>query len=169
MRNDDPWTVEEELAGRQQPTPFGRALEQLGVTFIPAHSPQAKGRIERLWGVFQDRLTRELRLAGALDLATANQVLRRFLPDYNRRFGRSPAHAATAWRSAPRALDRLCCFVHERVVSNNNVVQWEGRRFQIPRQPRRFSFAGARVQLVQDLAGRIAVYHGDTKLQVESL
>lgn len=169
VRNDDHWTLQEELAGRQQPTQFGRALQQLGITFIPAHSPQAKGRIERLWGVFQDRLRSELRLAGAVDLATANQVLRRFLPDYNRRFGRAPAHAEKAWRPAPRDLDRICCFIHERIVSNDNVVQWDGRRFQIPPQPRRFSFAGARVQLVQDLAGRIAVYHGDTKLRVESL
>ena len=169
VRNDDHWTLDEQLAGRQQPTQFGRALEQLGVTFIPANSPQAKGRIERLWGVFQDRLRSELRLAGANDLASANRVLRRFLPDYNRRFGRAPAHAEQAWRPAPRDLDRICCFIHERIVSNDNVVQWDGRRFQIPPQPRRFSFAGARVQLYQDLAGRIAVYHGDTKLQVESL
>ncbi len=169
VRNDDHWTLQEELAGRRQPPQFGRALEQLGITFIAALSPQAKGRIERLWGVFQDRLRSELRLAGAADRATANQVLRRFLPDYNRRFGRAPAQAEKAWRAAPRDLDRLCCFLHERIVSNDNVVQWDGRRFQIPPQPRRFSFAGARVQLVQDLAGRIAVYHGDTKLQVEAL
>ena len=169
VRHDGHWTVEEELAGRQQPTQFGRALEQLGVTFLPAHSPQAKGRIERLWGVFQDRLRSELRLAGATDLETANQVRRRFLPDYNRRFGRAPAQAEKAWRAAPHDLDRICCFIHARIVSNDNVVQWNGHRFQIPPQPRRFSFAGARVQLVQDLAGRVAVYHGDTKLQVESL
>ena len=169
VRNDHHWTVAEELAGRQQSTQFGRALEQLGVTFLSAYTPQAKGRIERTWGVFQDRLTSELRLARALDLATANHVLHRFLPGYNRRFGRCPAQATTAWRPVPRELDRICCFVHERVVSNDNVVQWEGRRFQIRPQPRRFSFAGARVQLVQDLAGRIAVYHGDAKLLVASL
>jgi hypothetical protein len=169
VRNDDHWTLDEQLAGRQQPTQFGRALEQLGVTFIPANSPQAQGRSERLWGVFQDRLTSELRLAGANDLASAHRVLRRFLPDYNRRFGRAPAHAEPAWRPAPRDLDRICCFIHERIVSNDNVVQWDGRRFQIPPQPRRFSFAGARVQLYQDLAGRIAVYHGETKLQIETL
>ncbi len=169
VRNDDHWTVEEELAGRQHPTQFGRALEQLGVTFIAALSPQAKGRIERLWGTFQDRLCSELRLAQVVDLASANQVLRRFLPDHNRRFGRAPAQAEKAWRPVPRDLDRICCFIHERIVSNDNVVQWDGRRFQIPPQPRRFSYAGARVQLVQDLAGRIAVYHGDTKLPVEAL
>jgi len=67
VRNDDHWTVEEQLAGKRQPTQFGRALAQLGITYIPANSPQAKGRIERLWGTFQDRLTSELRLAGATD------------------------------------------------------------------------------------------------------
>jgi len=169
VRNDQHWTLEEELAGHRQPTQFGRALEQLGVTFIAALSPQAKGRVERLWGVFQDRLRSELRLAGAADRAAANQVLHRFVPDYNRRFGRAAAHAEKAWRPAPRDLDRICCFVHERIVSNDNVVQWDGHRFQIPPQPRRFSFAGARVQLIEDLAGGIAVYHGDNKLQVQAL
>ncbi len=165
VRNDDHWTVEEELAGRQQPTQFGRALAQLGVTFIPAQSPQAKGRIERLWGSFQDRLVSELRAARAADLVSANRVLRRFVPDYNRRFGRAAAHADKAWRAAPRDLDRICCFVHERVVSNDNVVQWEGRRLQIPPQPHRFSFAGAKVRLYQNLEGRVSIYYGTTRLQ----
>src|SRR5277367_1169260 len=85
VRNDDCWTVEEQLAGKRQPTQFGRALQQLGVTFIAANSPQAKGRVERLWGVLQDRLTSELRLAQAQDLDSANAVLRKFIADYNRR------------------------------------------------------------------------------------
>jgi transposase len=165
VRNDDHWTVEEQLRGRRDPTQFGRALEQLGVTFIAAHSPQAKGRIERLWGVFQDRLTSELRLAQADDLESANRLLRRFLPGYNRRFARPARQTETAWRPAPADLDRICCFVHQRIVSHDNVVQWEGRRFHIPPQPHRFSFAGARVQLYQNLEGRITLYYGNTKLQ----
>jgi transposase len=164
VRNDDHWSVEEQLAGRREPTQFGRALAQLSVTYIAAQSPQAKGRIERLWGTFQDRLTSELRLAGATDLETANDVLRRFLPDYNRRFGRAPRETEKAWRPAPQDLDRICCFHHQRSVSNDNVVQWDGRRFQIPPQPPRFSFAGAKVQLYESLEGRVAIYYGDTKL-----
>jgi hypothetical protein len=164
VRNDDHWTVEEQLAGKRQPTQFGRALAQLGVTYIPANSPQAKGRIERLWGTFQDRLTSELRLAGATDLSTASEVLRRFLPDYNRRFGRAPRETEKAWRAAPKDLSRICCFIHERIVSNDNVVQWDGRRFQIPPQPKRFSFAGAKVQLCESLRGSIQIYYGDNKL-----
>jgi transposase len=166
VRNDDHGSLEEQLAGRRQPTQFGRALEQLGITYITARSPQAKGRIERLWGTFQDRLTSELRLAGATDLDTANQVLRRFLPDHNRRFGRAPRDTTKAWRPAPTGLDRICCFLHQRTVSNDNVVQWDGRRFQIPPQPRRFSFAGAKVQLYESLEGQVAIYYGDTRLEV---
>src|SRR5437899_9862984 len=118
VRNDDHWTVEEQLAGKRQPPQFGRALEQLGVTFIAAHSPQAKGRVERLWGVLQDRLTSELRLAQAQNLDSANAVLRQFVTDYNRRFARPPRDSQPAWRTAPENLDRICCFVHERIVSN---------------------------------------------------
>ena len=115
--------------------------------------------------MLQDRLVSELRLARASDLEAANAVLTRFVADYNRRFARRPRETATAWRPAPPDLDRICCFVHPRVVSNDNVVQWEGRRLQIPPQGRRFSFAGAKVHLHQALDGRIALYYGETKLQ----
>ena len=164
VRSDEHWSVEEQLAGKRQPTQFGRALVQLGVTYIAANSPQAKGRIERLWGTFQDRLTSELRLAEATDLQESNEVLRRFLPDYNRRFARAPREAQKAWRPAPKDLGRICCFLHERSVSNDNIVQWDGRRFQIPPQPKRFSFAGAKVQLYESLEGKVAIYHGETRL-----
>ena len=165
VRNDDFWSVEEQLAGKRQPTQFGRALQQLGITFIAARSPQAKGRIERLWGVLQDRLTSELRLAQACHLDSANAVLRNFLTDYNRRFARRPREMQTAWRLSPENLDRICCFLHHRVVSNDNIVQWEGQRFQIPQQARRFSFAGAKVQIYQALDGRVSLYYRDTPLQ----
>lgn len=165
VRHDEHWTPEEELAGKREPTQFGRALEQLGITFIAAQSPQAKGRVERLWGVLQDRLCSELRVAGAYDLDSANRVLRRFLADYNRRFARTPREAAKAWRPAPEDLARVCAFRHARIVSNDNVVQWEGRRLQIPPQNHRFSFAGAKVQLYQALDGRVSLYYGDTRLK----
>jgi hypothetical protein len=165
LRNDDYWSLEEQLAGQRQPTQFGRALAQLGITFIAAQSPQAKGRIERLWGVLQDRLCSELRLAQACDLDSANRVLQTFIADYNRRFARAPRHITPAWRPAPQNLDRICSFQHQRVVSRDNVVQWEGRKFQIPPQAQRFSFAGAKVQLYQDLDGQVSLYYGDTRLQ----
>jgi hypothetical protein len=168
-RNDDHWSLDEQLAGQRQPTQFGRALQQLGITFISAQSPQAKGRIERLWGVLQDRLSSELRLAQACDLDSANRVLARFVADYNRRFARTPRDASSAWRSAPENLERICCFTHERIVSNDNVVQWDGRRLQIHPQPRRFSFAGAKVQICQALNGRVSLYYRDTRLEHSNL
>src|ERR1039457_6948140 len=165
VRSDDFWSVEEQLAGKRQPTQFGRALEQLGITFIAARSPQAKGRVERLWGVLQDRLCSELRLAQAGDLDSANAVLRVFVAAFTRRFARRPREMQTAWRPAPENLDRICCFVHQRVVSNDNIVQWEGQRFQIPQQGQRFSFAGAKVQIYQALDGRVSLFYGETRLQ----
>ena len=80
QRNDKHWTVEEQLTRRQLPTQVGRALEELGIEAIAARSPQAKGRIERLWRTFQDRLTSELRLASASTAEQANEVLARFTP-----------------------------------------------------------------------------------------
>ena len=115
--------------------------------------------------MLQDRLTSELRLAKATDLHSANAVLRKFITDYNRRFAKKPREMETAWRPAPDSLERICCFVHQRIVSNDNVVQWEGRRFQIPQQARRFSFAGAKVHIYQALDGRVAFYYGDTRLE----
>lgn len=168
-RNDDHWSLDEQLAGQRQPTQFGRALNQLGITFIAAQTPQAKGRIERLWGVLQDRLTSELRLAQACDIDSANAVLRRFVADYNRRFALRPREAEPAWRPAPEHLHRICCFTHERIVSNDNVVQWDGRRLQIHPQPRRHSFAGAKVQIELALDGRVSLYYRDTRLEHSNL
>lgn len=138
-------------------------------TFIAANSPQAKGRVERLWGVLQDRLTSELRLAQASDMVSANAVLLKLIADYNRRFGRLSREKVNAWRVTPQHLERICCPVHERIVSNDNVVQWEGDRFQIPQQARRFSFAGAKVQIHQALNGQLSFYYGDTRLQHSAL
>ena len=108
----------------------------------------------------------ELRLAGAHDLHTSNQLLRRFLPDYNRRFARAPRDVEKAWRPAPANLDRICCFHHQRSVSNDSVVQGDGRRFQIPPQPQRFSFAGAKVQILESLQEKVSIYYADTKLHL---
>src|SRR5258708_39180375 len=94
QRNDAHWTLAEQLAGKQSPTQLGRALDQLGIQQIPACSPQAKGRIERAWRTFQDRLVSELRLAQPATLEPANAVLARFCADYNQRFARPAADAA---------------------------------------------------------------------------
>ncbi len=104
-------TVAEQLAGTEPQSQFGRALTELGVELIAAPSPQAKGRVERLFATFQDRLVKELRLAGIATLAAANQFLEHYRPVYNRRFAVPPAQAADLHRPAPsaRALDGSLC------------------------------------------------------------
>jgi hypothetical protein len=123
VRNNEDWTVDEQLAGKRQPTQFGRASQQLGVTFIAASSPQAKGRVERLWSGSQGRLTSDLRLAQAANIDSANAVLRKFIADYDRRFARQARESATARRKRP-AFSIACCLVHERIVSNDNVSRY---------------------------------------------
>ena len=107
LRNDRHWTVAEQLRGTQDPTHFGRMLQSLGVGFIAAGSPQAKGRIERLWQTLQDRLVSELRLRRLATLEAANAFLPAFRADFNRRFARPPARPQPAWRAAPRDLPLL--------------------------------------------------------------
>src|ERR1700691_6160174 len=100
QRNDQHWTLAEQLAGKQAPTQLGRVLEELGIQQIPAYSPQAKGRIERAWRTCQDRLVSELRLAQAATLDEANVVLENFCAHYNRRFARPAAHLAASTSTA---------------------------------------------------------------------
>jgi transposase len=124
QRNDAHWTVAEQLVGKQSPTQLGRALEQLGIQQIPAFSPQAKGRIERAWRTFQDRLISELRLAGAATLAEANAGLEKFCADYNQRFARPAADAVCDFRRLPRRFDLARCVSlhYQRVVNADHTV-----------------------------------------------
>jgi hypothetical protein len=98
QRNDQHWSTEEQLRGERDPTHFGVVLRDLGIGFIAAQSPQAKGRIERLWETLQDRLVSELRLRGLKTLEAANAFLPEFLADFARRFSRPPADPTPAWR-----------------------------------------------------------------------
>ena len=104
VRNDSHWSLDEQLRGAQDPTHLGRILHDLGIGYIAAGSPEAKGRVERLWRTLQDRLTSELRLRHITTPEAANAFLPEFLADFNRRFTRTPAEAAPAWRRAPRDL-----------------------------------------------------------------
>jgi transposase len=124
QRNDSHWTLAEQLAGKQSPTQLGRALNQLGIEQIPAHSPQAKGRIERIWRTCQDRLVSELRLVHATTLEQANAVLAQFCVDYNQRFARAAAESVRDFRSLPRRFDLSRCLSlrYQRVVSADHTV-----------------------------------------------
>lgn len=154
-------SLEEQLAGRRNLTQFGRLLEELGITSIPAFSPQAKGRIERLWGTFQDRLVSELRLSGAKTPDEANRALKDFLPRYNSRFPITPAEAGSAFRKPENTLvlEEAFCFKYERKVGADNVVRFGEQRLQIQPSKGRLSYAHARVELHERLDGSLAVYY----------
>jgi hypothetical protein len=166
-RNDRYWTLGEELRGQQDPTHFGRMLQELGIGFIAAQSPQAKGRIERLWGTLQDRLVSELRLRGLHTLEQANAFLPEFLVAFRQRFGQPPATPTPAWRPAPRALERILSCRYTRVVARDNTVRLGARWLQIPPGPRGHSYAGCRVELRELLDGRLVVLYQDALLAVQ--
>lgn len=163
-RNDDHWTLEEELRGARQPTQVGQALATLEIEVIYALSPQAKGRVERLWGTLQDRLVSELRLAQANTAEQANAVLNICRPEHNRRFAISPTEAAPAWRAVRRGtdLERVCSFYYEATVLNDNTVRLEGMIIDVPPGPRKRSYAGERIELRQLLDATWRVYLRDT-------
>jgi hypothetical protein len=162
-RNDRNWTREEQLAGRQEPTQVKRALDDLGIQVIYALSPQAKGRVERLWGTLQDRLVSELRLAGAVDVRSANRVLDAYRPQHNARFAISPQISHPAWRPCPtnHTADEICAFQYIRVVQNNNTVRIGKQIIDIPKHPRRATFARAPVVVRHLLDGGYRVYWQD--------
>jgi len=163
-RNDDFWSLEEELQGRQEPTQVGMALEALGIHPIFANTPQAKGRVERMFETLQDRLIAELNHAGITDMAAAEEYLQQtFMPAFNQRFGlkRQSEHA---WRRLKAGVDleRICSFRYSAKVANDNCVRFCGQIFDIPPGPRGRSFAGCKVELRQLLDGSWRIYHQDS-------
>jgi len=169
-------TVQDELAGRARPqSQFERALSELGVQVIPAYSPQAKGRVERLFGTLQDRLVKELRLAQSTTRETANQVLTGYLPGYNRRFSVPARHPTDVHRPAPppAVLQRSLAIRQTHPLRRDNTVQhaattyllderWPHRRPTILQVERRLNgrlyvLDGARVLRYHQVATRPAV------------
>ena len=142
------------------PTQFARAMEELGIRQIFARSPQAKGRVERTAGTFQDRLVTELRLAGVTTIEEANEVLHRFLPRFNEKFGVPAEHSSVAYRSMESSvsLDQILCFKHRRKVAKYN---W--RTLQLLSGKERPSYAGAQLEVHEGLDGQLLVqYRGRT-------
>lgn len=163
FRVNAPETLTEQLAGRREPTQFGRLLDELGIASIVARSPQAKGRVERLFGTLQDRLTSILRLAGATNEAEATACLPAFLADYNGRFTVPAAEKGDCYRAMAVGtdLDTLFCFKYQRTVGMDNTVRFGGARLQLLPDARRRSWARAVVEVQERLDGRVAVsYHG---------
>jgi transposase len=154
-------SLEEQLLGQEPTTQVGRLLKELGIESIPARSPQAKGRIERLFGTFQDRLGSELRLAKAKTLEEANRVLQAFLPRFNRRFAVPPTQPGLAYQPVPTKLklDEVFSFKYYRTVGADNVVAFAGQRIQIHPCNGRQSYYRARVEIQERMDGSLAVYY----------
>lgn len=151
---------------RQQLTQVGRALARLGIEHIPAYSPQARGRSERLNRTFQDRLVNELRVAKIRTLDAANAYLREhFLPDYNATFSCAPADGASAFVPLGRVdLEQILCHEDERIVARDNTIAFDGRTFQIGRQPGRRSCAGLQVTIRRHLTGEYSIWSAARRL-----
>lgn len=160
FRSTQKETLAEQLSGKREPTQFGRAMEELGIEIIIANSPQAKGRIERLWGTLQSRLVSELRLAGVSTLAEANAFLPSFIASFNTRFGAAPALSGTVFRSLPSGFDlyTALCFKHQRVIRKDNTVRWSSapghyHSYQLLPGPSKRSYADQRVEIREHLDG----------------
>ncbi|MBI4334203.1 MAG: ISNCY family transposase [Chloroflexi bacterium] len=162
----DKLTVEHELAGVQKPlTQFGRALRDLGVRHIPARSPQAKGRVERLWGTLQGRLLIEMRLAGISSLEQANAFLPAFIVRFNQRFSVEPADPASAFQPVPSSdfLNRTLALHTHRSASPGSTISCDHSTYQLinpqgdvqPLKPK------ARVTVLTHLDGSISALYQD--------
>jgi transposase len=157
-------TLDEQLINRKPTTEVGRGLEELGVTLILAHSPQAKGRIERLWNTFQDRLVSELRLRKAKTVEQATAVLDRYLPVHNRKFAKL-AKAEPAWRKLSAVkIERALCFKQQRTVAKDNTVTFEGTVLQIPKTSAYRSYASKRVDVHVLLDGAVEIFYKTEKI-----
>ena len=143
------------------PTQFSRSMDGLGVQMIFALSPQAKGRVERTAGTFQDRLVTELRLAGATDIREANFVLDDFVDRFNDRFGVPAQEPESAYRPTDpqMCMDTVLCFKHTRKVARDNTVKYRWRTLQLLPGIERPSYAGSNVEVIEMLDGQLVVEH----------
>lgn len=165
-------TSDEELRETGPLTQFGRAMHELSVRLILAHSPQAKGRVERRHAVFQDRLVKALRLAKISDLEAANRLLEEsFLPELNRRFTTAARQPANLHRRVPRdvKLEQVLAFQETRVVQNDWTVAWRSRCFQLLGAGTKLALVRRRITVCEQLDGTIRLLHGGRELKWKEL
>lgn len=159
-------TLEEELAGQMPMSQIQRMMHELSIEAIPAYSPQAKGRIERLWGTLQQRLTTELRLAKVTTLDDANACLPAFLEQFNARFAVAARDPQPAWRPLPKRFDDAYVFAirEERKVSHDHCVRVGGRTLQLAPSPKRASLAGRTIHVHGTPEGEMLLYAGTERI-----
>jgi hypothetical protein len=151
-----------ETVDKQRLTQVGRALFRLGIEHIPAYSPEARGRSERTFGTLQERLPKELKLAGITDVAAANRFIATvYLPAHNARFAKPPEIAESAFVAADSGqLVEILCVEEERVVNRDNTVAWGGLHLQLPQSRVRHHYVRATVKVRQYPDGALAIFHG---------
>lgn len=151
---------------KTNPTQVGRALNQLGIELIPAYSPEARGRSERMFGTLQHRLPQELRLRGITDMEQANRFLKEdYLPEHNRRFVLKPEEKGSAFVAwVGDGLEDMLTVQEERTVNNDNTVQYKKLNLQIPADKHRYHYVKARVRVHEYPNHSLAVFHGPRKL-----
>jgi hypothetical protein len=166
LRSPKAPTLEDELAGRAPMSQVQRLLAELGVESIPAHSPQAKGRVERLWRTLQDRLVKELRLAGVSTMDEANAFLPGFIARYNGRFAVAPADPEPAWVPLPPDTDLAYHFAarEERVVRPDHTLSWLGAAYQLLPAARQPGLVGKKVAVHVVPEGDVYLYQGKRRL-----
>ena len=149
LRSPKEPTIDDELAGIEPQSQFQRVLGELGITSIPAHSPQAKGRVERLWGILQDRLVKEMRLEGIHSIEQANAFLPGFILRYNKRFAKEPQDPQSAWVKLRPRTDLAYYFSAKktRVVRADHTISWLGKTLEILPDSRNTCLAGKRVNV----------------------
>ncbi|MFO1403093.1 MAG: hypothetical protein U1E96_00760 [Azonexus sp.] len=151
---------------RKHLTQFGQALQRLGIEMIPAYSPEARGRSERMFRTHQDRLPRELALAGITDMVAANRYLTEtYRPGFNAEFmqpAMEEGSAFVAWIGSP--LEDILCERFERQVGPDNCVSFEGKKLQIPADRHRCHYVKAKVAVLRRTDGSLAIFHGPRKL-----
>lgn len=149
-------------------TQFGRAMRQLGVEMIPAYSPEARGRSERAFRTHQERLIKELAVAGITDINQANDyILNVYLPAYNDEFAMVPEEAASMfipWAGTP--IEDILCEQYERTVGNDNCVKFDGLILQIPKDQYRYHYVKVKVRVHRYPDGCLAIFHGHRKLAI---
>jgi hypothetical protein len=156
FRRSDAMLLREQLRGEKARSHFGRALHELGIEWIAAHSPQAKGRIERLFATLQDRLVKEMRLAGIASIAAANHFLEtRFIPQWEGRFSVAPRNPRNAHRrlDPEQRLEEILSVRVGRQVADDHTVSWDGHRWGVPRDEVCAGLRGAQVEIERRLDG----------------
>jgi len=150
---------------KNNPTQFGRALAHLGIELIPAYSPEARGRSERMFGTLQNRLPQELRLNGITTMEEANRFLKEeYLPAHNEKFTIEPSGDGSAFVPFAGDLANVLCVQEDRVVGKDNTVRYKNRCLQIPADCHRNHYVKARVKVHEYPNGQLAIFHGPRKL-----